>query len=50
MFVLEGGPRDGALVDELPDGYVACPPPGAEIELFDGYVAHRSFWAASGEG
>jgi hypothetical protein len=47
MFVLEGGPRDGALVDELPAGYQPCPPPGAEIELFDGYIAHRSMWAGA---
>lgn len=44
MYVLEGGPRDGELVDELPEGYVRGEKPTDHIEIFDGYTALRSVW------
>jgi hypothetical protein len=44
MYLLEGGPRGGELVDEVPASYLVPDPP-SPVELFEGFVAYRAEWA-----
>jgi hypothetical protein len=46
MFVLEGGPREGQLVDELPVGYapIAADEGSAHVILFDDFSARKARW------
>ncbi len=46
MFVLEGGPRQGQLVDELPTGYrpVIADAGPVRVELFEDFVARKARW------
>lgn len=46
MFVLEGGPRGGQLVDELPTGYapVDVGEEPVRVVLFEDFVARKARW------
>ncbi|HET8927754.1 MAG TPA: hypothetical protein VFN24_07985 [Microbacterium sp.] len=46
MFVLEGGPREGQLVDELPVGYapIFADEEAARVVLFDDFIARKARW------
>lgn len=47
VFVLDGGPRGGQLVDDLPAGYRSAGPcaPGRTVRLFDDVFADVAVWA-----
>lgn len=49
MFMLEGGPRQGQLVDELPLGYVAITgdDSAARVIIFDDFMARKARWVDS---
>ncbi len=46
MFVLEGGPREGQLVDELPRGYapVVADEGPMRVVLFEDFIARKARW------
>lgn len=46
MFVLEGGPREGQLVDELPTGYMPVPADAGPVRvvLFEDFIARKAQW------
>jgi hypothetical protein len=50
MYMLEGGPRSGQLVDDLPSGYSIAPDtdPAATYEVFGDFVATTARWADAG--
>lgn len=47
--MLEGGPRQGQLVDELPLGYVAITgdDSAARVIIFDDFMARKARWVDS---
>ena len=45
VFMLDGGPRDGQLVDDLPVGYErASQGRRSQVEIVEGLVAERAGW------
>jgi hypothetical protein len=46
VFLLEGGPRAGQLVDDLPSGYSTLPSPDEDVTIVIGqeFEADRAFW------
>ena len=44
LFMLDGGPRAGELVDDLPSDYAIDEASARRIEILEGFVAQVATW------